>query len=110
MRLTDKIELFEQGEDGYDGHGNPEPGVLVSLGMISANVSYQSVAIDNSGDFNLRTIEQLRVMLPPMDFDPDKHRVKWEGIMYQNDGPPMLRRRKGRTHHVTVALKSITDY
>ena len=107
MRLTDRIELFEQGEPGRDENNEPIPGQLVSLGMKRANVSYQVVErTTNSGQTNsVVLIEEIRAIVEPMDFDPAKHHVKWNGVMYRNDGPPMARRRNGRTHHLTLALK-----
>lgn len=107
MRLTDRIELFEQGEPGWDENNEPIPGQLVSLGMKRANVSYQVVErTSNAGHANgVVLIEEIRAIIEPMVFDPAKHQVKWNGVMYTNDGPPMARRRNGRTHHLTLALK-----
>ncbi len=108
MRLTDSVEVFVQGVGGWDAHGNDIPGELVSQGIFPANVSFQMVERSYDGGATARMIEQLRAILPPMEYDPATMQIKWDGNLYTNDGPPMQRRRNGRTHHLTIPLKLVS--
>lgn len=107
MRLTDRVEILEQGPPIRDSHGNAVPGPLVSLGKFRANVSYQTVSAPMNG-LSPTMVEQLRAVIAPRDFDTTKHRIRWNGKLYMNDGPPMVRRRNGKTHHLTIPLKIAT--
>ena len=52
-------------------------------------------------------VEELRAVIPPIDFDPVLNRLRWRGTDYTNDGPPMVRRLNGRDHHLTIPIKAV---
>lgn len=107
MKLTDRVEILAQGPPIRDSHGNAVPGPLVSLGMFRANVSYQTVSATMTG-LTPTMVEQLRAVIAPRAFDTSKHRIRWSGKLYMNDGPVMERRRNGKAHHLTIPLKLAT--
>ncbi|MBG6224723.1 hypothetical protein IWX63_001285 [Arthrobacter sp. CAN_A2] len=106
MRLTDKVEIWEPGPPTVDRYGNQVPGQYEYVSTVPANVSYQRVERESEpGRVDL--IEELRAIIGPYDFDPTTTRLKWDGRMFYTDGPPMVRRRDGRTHHLTIPLRFV---
>lgn len=105
MRLTDRVEIITQTpatwKDGYQ-----VPGQTVSLGMFPANLNYAVVQTSTEPNRNA-LIEELRAIIAPMDFDAAVMKIVWLGKTYTPDGPPMVRRRNGATHHLTIPLRLV---
>lgn len=104
MKLTDKVEIIEGVE--YDDRGTitiqwDEPTVVATL---PAYVFTQSTAMAMNGTTPV-FMESLRAIIRPFNFDPNLQRIRWQGTQYTNDGVPMVRRRNGKDHHVTIQLK-----
>ncbi len=108
MRLRDQVEVVKAAEVD-DGLGNithdwDNP---VVVEVVPAYVGYVSVdSAEQAG--HLRMIEQLRVVAEPFAFDPVSQRIRWRGVLYTNDGPPMVRLKDGIEHHVTVVVKQVS--
>lgn len=110
MILTDHVELLTAGteEDPYSGETTVSWTVGVTSTLLPAHVSYASVSVTNGGMPGRQAmVEELRAVIPPVDFDPIVNRLRWNGTDYTNDGPPMLRRINGRDHHLTVPLRAV---
>lgn len=107
MKLTDTVEVWRKMNPGtIDGHGNPVSGEYGYVETVQANVSYlMTEREDEPGRTVL--IEEARAIIKPYDFDPSAMRLKWDGRMFYTDGPPMVRRRNGRTHHLTIPLRHL---
>lgn len=110
MILTDRVEFLTAGveEDPYSGETVVSWEVGVTSRFLPAHVSYATVAVV-SGDLPGRQamVEELRAVIPPVDFDPFMNRLKWRGTTYTNNGPAMVRRLNGRDHHLTIPLKAV---
>jgi len=110
------------------GGGGPTPGAIVVTGSTShlhdtvdivetdggallatlpAYVGYTSTALNTSEDGRTAFVEELRALLPAFNYNPAAHRIRWNGTLYQSDGPGMLRRVRGRDHHLTVPIKAV---
>lgn len=78
---------------------------VTGRGTFPANVSYTTVGIATSTAGAKSEVEEIRVMLDPLAYDAGTMRITWNGNTYKADGPALIRRRDGRTHHVTIPLK-----
>lgn len=108
MRLRDSVEIWEQVPTGeLDSHRNPIIGPPTFVASVPAALSYTSAEADPYGG---RTgyLEQLRVILAPFDYDVFTMHIRWRSQKFTNDGPPMIRRRNGKDHHLTIPLKKFT--
>lgn len=103
MKLTDKIELWTA--ELFEERGEIVVGPFEFNRTLRANVSYQTVNRSTTPGQDL-FVERMNCILEPMDYDPQTMRLKWQGTMYTNDGPPMVRMMRGKVHHLTIALKS----
>lgn len=107
IELRDSVDIIQAGIV-YD-HGAPvadwsNPTVAATL---PAYVGYTSVALTiEPGNYSLG--ERLRAIIEPYDYDPATMRIRWHGLVYVNDGPPMLRLRNGKPHHMTINLVAYT--
>ena len=109
MRLTDRIQVIEATVT-TDRYGNPvedwtNPTVTAEL---PAEVAYTTVALNTEGGTRTQLVEQLRAITEPFDYTPGTQRIRWRGEDYTNDGPPMVRRRNGSDHHLTIPLQRVT--
>ena len=102
MRLTDKIELWEA--EIIIERGEEVLGPFEFKKVLRTNVSYQTVNRSTEAGQDL-FIEKMNCILEPMDFNPKTMRLMWRGKTYSNAGPPMLRMKKGKVHHLTVPLQ-----
>ncbi|WP_409485140.1 hypothetical protein [Arsenicicoccus dermatophilus] len=107
MRLADRIELVT-GRKYVDDLGNDavswdDPQATV---MLPAQVTYASTALDAKGKFVLS--EELRVICPPVTFDPQTQRLRWRGQWYTGAGEALIHMRGATPHHVTIPIKQIT--
>lgn len=103
ITLSDTVEILQAGT--VMDHGTPvadwsNPTVAATL---PAYVGYSSVSLNIApGEYSLG--ERLRAVIEPYDYDPTTMRIRWRGATYTNDGPPMLRMRDGKPHHLTINL------
>lgn len=108
MKLSDGVEIL-QATVTRDQYGEPirtwNPPEVVAL--LPAEVMNSSVAKLTAPGVD-SNVEELRAVIPPFDYDPDNHRIRWRGKQYTNDGPPKVRRRNGRDHHLTITLKLVS--
>lgn len=109
MRLRDTVNVIA-GTVTEDEFGNQittwDPPTVVASD-VPAEVSFTTVATFN--DLGRQAlIEELRAIIEPRAFDPVLNRLQWRGSTYQTDGPPMIRRRNGADHHLTIPLKLVT--
>lgn len=103
MKLTDKIELWTAEE--FEERGEIVLGPFEFDKTIKANVSYQSVNRSTIPGQDL-FVERMNCIIEPMDFDPRTMRLKWQGTLYTNDGPPKIRMMRGKVHHLTIQLQA----
>lgn len=111
MRLRDTVDVLRAGEtvDPYNpSRVTPKwtSGVTTIPG-VPAEVVFVTVASIQTATRNA-LVEELRAVIPPMDFDPAWNRLRWRGKLYSTDAPPMIRRRNGADHHLTISLKLVT--
>lgn len=99
--ITARVVTDEYGDTTTDW-GDP-----VVVTELPAQVSYATVA-NVTTDGRNALIEELRAIVEPYPFDPLVHRLRWRGQMYTTDGPPMVRRRNGEDHHLTIPLRLVT--
>lgn len=97
MILSDSVEIVT---------GDTVAGWTVAA-TLPAHVGYRGGETLTS-DGRQGYVYRLEVIIPPFDFDPATHRIRWRNVVYQNDGPPMARRRYGRDHHLTIPAKQVT--
>lgn len=103
MKLTDKIELWTA--ETFEERGEIVVGPFEYRKMIRANVSYQSVNRSTIPGQDL-FVERMNCIIEPMDYDPETTRLKWQGTLYTNDGPPKIRMMRGKVHHLTIQLQA----
>ena len=112
MILRDRVEIITGTlvEDPYSGESYIDWTVPVVEAILPAHVSHTTTAVVSTPDQPGRNalVEELRAIIPPFSFDPEVHRIRWEGTDYTNDGAPMVRRIGGRDHHVTIPMKVVT--
>ena len=110
MRLRDEVDVLRAGEHEDDFGNGIMPdwynGVTTVASAVPAEVVFTTVATYNDDGRNA-LIEELRAVVEPMDFDPVWNRLRWRGEVYMTDGPPMIRRRNGTDHHLTIPLKQV---
>ncbi len=107
MRLSDRVEIIT-GVTTIDDLGNDVIDWSGAGGITRspAHVTYVSTAVDASGAFQLS--EELRIVLPPMTYDPATQRIRWRGKTFTANGDVLLRMRGGTLHHITVPVREIT--
>ncbi len=106
MRFNDTVDVLEA--TAVDDHGTTvyDWSLPVVVATLPAHVGHVSVAVfvePGSGAM----VEQLQVIVEPFAYNPARQRFDWKGHLYVNDGPPMLRRRNGADHHLTIALQPV---
>lgn len=98
MRLTDTVEVWT-----LDGAGAT---TYSYSSTHPANVSYQLTELQQEpGRTDL--LEELRAIVQLQEWDSTTMRIKWDGRMFYSDGPALIRRRNGRTHHLTIPLRYV---
>lgn len=107
MRLRDEVEVITAnvhtdiyGNEVYDWY------TPIHVATLPAEVVFTTVAAIHTDGRNA-LVEELRAILEPFDYDPVAHRLRWKGKQYANEGPPMIRRRNGTDHHLTIPLKQV---
>lgn len=107
MRLTDVVTVLSA-PVLEDTHGNEVQDWTnpTTVATLPAEVSYTTVATVTEGGRNA-LIEELRAITPPYPFDASTQRIAWRGRQYAVDGPPMVRRRHGADHHLTIPLRDV---
>ena len=108
MRLRDQVEVLAatRHEDRY-GDVWWDWDLPTVVATVPAYVGYVTVDRDIDPGVNA-LIEELRAIVRAIPFDPNANRLRWRGQMYTNDGPPMVRRRNGVDHHLTIRLRAVT--
>lgn len=96
MRLADEVEILRA----------PWTAPVV-VATLPAEVHYTTVAQITTDGRNA-LVEELRCIIEPYDYDALASRIRWRGEMYENEGPPMVRRFKGEDHHLTISLRRVT--
>lgn len=79
--------------------------------VVPAYVSTVVSAILSTPDQPGRVVmtESLRAVVDAdAGFDPNVHQILWDGIRYRADGLPIVRKRRGIPHHVTIPLTRTT--
>lgn len=72
---------------------------------LDAQVGHASTGVAASG-VDMVTVQELRAIVPVWSgLDYTTQRVEWRGQVYAIDGAPMVARRHGRDHHLTLRLK-----
>lgn len=106
MRLTDEVEVWKAGVPALDRYGNTVPGDYGYVSTHRANVSYTLTEREaEPGRVDLK--EELRALVQLQEWDSSTMRLKWNGRMFYSDGPALVRRRNGRTHHLTIPLSYV---
>lgn len=108
MRLRDRVEIVAARitEDQY-GDRVVDWGDPIVVASVRAQVGYMSVAkLVAAGVDSL--VEELRAVMEMTPLNVDSDRLRWRGNVYAADGPPMIRRRNGVDHHMTVVLKRLS--
>lgn len=98
MKLTDKVELWtlDSGTTDYS-----------YVSTHRANVSYQ-LTERSPEPGRVVLVEELRAIVQLPEWDSTTMRLKWNDRMFYSDGPALVRRKNGRTHHLTIPLTHVT--
>lgn len=90
MILRDKIRVLRPGRE-------PE--------VIRAYVGSPIVMRDFGGREGISIQERLQAVIPPTEGIEDMTPIEWRGESYVANGPPIVRRKAGKDHHMTVTLR-----
>lgn len=107
MRLADQIEIVAGETVNNPRMGNTyidwtNPTVVAT---VAAHVTYRSTALSDPFGGAYTLSEELTAITPPVVFDPEAHRVRWRGNLYDVNGLPLVRMRGGTVHHLTIPMK-----
>lgn len=105
MILHDRIEVLRVPDGTPDGTVLG-PGATVAA-VLPAHVGHSSVMAADEPGAAVQVVEELRAIIEPWPWDHTTHRARWRGVEYRDDGPPMVRRKRGRDHHFTIRLKRV---
>ena len=110
MRLNDRVDILAPTMvlDPYSGETAANWAQPITIATnVPAEVSFTTIATIVTADRNA-LVEELRAIIEPRAFDPALNRLRWRGNTYTTNGPPMIRRRAGVDHHLTIPMKLVT--
>lgn len=95
MRLDDTVDVVTAADGAF-------------VMKLDAHVGQAASGLSINGN-DVFAVNELRAIVPAWDdLDIAAHRVRWRGVVYLIDGPPMVRRQHGRDHHMTLRLTTQT--